>query len=275
METRKFYQKTWFMVLMLFLFAPVGIFLIWKYKKFNTVARVVISILFASVFIAVIMPTTDSPDDSQNAVASSADSSEEVTPEPKKEEATPSPVQEPKTESDKETEDNDASQKNSEDSNVLSYEDGMYKVGSDIEAGEYILFTSTSWSPAYCQISSDSSGDIDSILSNANFEYNKIVTVKEGEYLTLQGCSAVPFDKSVEVDTSGGGMFKVGVHIEPGEYKIQVDEDSILGSGYIEVATDSTGNFNSIRTNDNITDSTYITVEKGEYLTLQDCHIVK
>lgn len=29
----KFYQKTWFVILMLILFFPVGLFLMWKYKK--------------------------------------------------------------------------------------------------------------------------------------------------------------------------------------------------------------------------------------------------
>ena len=46
-----------------------------------------------------------------------------------------------------------------------------------------------------------------------------------------------------------------------------------MGWGYIEVATDISHDFNSIRTNDNIESSTYISVSDGEYLTLNGCHI--
>lgn len=38
----KFYKKTWFCILMLFLFCPVGIFLMLKYEKFNKTTRVII-----------------------------------------------------------------------------------------------------------------------------------------------------------------------------------------------------------------------------------------
>ena len=42
----KFYQKTWFCVLMLFLFFPIGLILMWRYKKFGETARIIITGLF-------------------------------------------------------------------------------------------------------------------------------------------------------------------------------------------------------------------------------------
>lgn len=45
----KFYQKTWFCVLMLFLFFPVGLILMWKYKRFSETARIIITGLFLLV----------------------------------------------------------------------------------------------------------------------------------------------------------------------------------------------------------------------------------
>lgn len=42
----KFYQKTWFCVLMLFLFFPIGLILMWRYKRFNETARIIITGLF-------------------------------------------------------------------------------------------------------------------------------------------------------------------------------------------------------------------------------------
>jgi len=47
MNTTKFYQTTWFTILMLIIFFPVGIFLMWKYNRFNQTARLIISTIFA------------------------------------------------------------------------------------------------------------------------------------------------------------------------------------------------------------------------------------
>ena len=150
------------------------------------------------------------------------------------------------------------------------YESGMYLVGTDIPAGEYAIFAERGM--GYMEVDSDSSGNFDSILCNDNFTYNTIVTLEEGRYLSMTSAYAVPLEEA-QIDTSGNGMFKVGVHIPAGEYRIVVDEDASMGWGYIEVATDSSHQFDSIRTNDNIEASAYISVSDGEYLTLSDCHI--
>lgn len=70
-------------------------------------------------------------------------------------------------------------------------------------------------------------------------------------------------------------MFKVGTYLPAGEYKISVDEDSVVGYGYIEVSTDSSHVLSSIKSNDNIDGDSYITVSDGEYLKLSGCHIVQ
>lgn len=54
METRiKFYEKQWFMWVTLVLFAPVGIFLMWKYKRFAKVPRIELSCFFALIFLVI------------------------------------------------------------------------------------------------------------------------------------------------------------------------------------------------------------------------------
>lgn len=52
MNQEKFYQKTWFTILFLFLFFPIGLFTMWKYKKFNKVARIIITVLLCIGMIA-------------------------------------------------------------------------------------------------------------------------------------------------------------------------------------------------------------------------------
>lgn len=47
----KFYQKAWFIWLMLILIAPVGVILLWKNKKYNKFARISISVMFSFIFL--------------------------------------------------------------------------------------------------------------------------------------------------------------------------------------------------------------------------------
>jgi hypothetical protein len=69
------------------------------------------------------------------------------------------------------------------------YTDGTYKVGSDLPAGEY-KFTQTSDYGGYVERSSDSSMELDSIISNEVTDEKgstMYVTVNDGEYLKIQG----------------------------------------------------------------------------------------
>lgn len=153
------------------------------------------------------------------------------------------------------------------DYDLESYEEGMYKVGQDILPGEYLLICEQG-KTGYFAITSDSSGNLDSIISNDNFKNNSIVTISEDEYLELSSCHAVLADDSLLLDTSNEGMFRVGVDIEPGEYKLINDSEHY---GYYEITADSY--HNDIISNDNFKNSAYITVQLGQYLKLSRCHI--
>lgn len=50
-KTEKFYEEDWFLVLMLFLFAPVGIFLLWFNKKFTLAWRIGITIFVSTIWM--------------------------------------------------------------------------------------------------------------------------------------------------------------------------------------------------------------------------------
>ena len=47
----RFYEKDWFVILMLILFFPVGLFLMWKYSKWHKTAKIIISVFFAIMVI--------------------------------------------------------------------------------------------------------------------------------------------------------------------------------------------------------------------------------
>ena len=152
-------------------------------------------------------------------------------------------------------------------SSLHKYADGMYKVGVDIPAGEYVLFATSS--SGYFSVTSDSSGD--KILFNDNFANNSIVTIKDGEYLKLSRCYAEKITMAGDVDTSGAGMFKIGKHLPAGEYKLKPDSSD--STGYYCIYNDS--RHDDIDDNDNFSGSAYITVRNGQYLTLSRCHITK
>lgn len=148
------------------------------------------------------------------------------------------------------------------------YSEGMYKAGKDIPAGNYVLFCTSQYS-AYFQISKDASSKIGSIISNGNFEYNYIVKINTGEYLTLNRCKAVP-ETNVKISTKGSGMFRVGKDIPAGEYQIVQTGNY---SAYYEINSDLSNSVYGIIENGNFRGNRYITVKNGQYLKLVRCKI--
>ncbi len=146
---------------------------------------------------------------------------------------------------------------------------GMYKAGTDIQAGEYVIYAE---SMAYYQVSNDSTGSLDSIVSNDNFSGNRYITVTDGQYIEITNAKMLTVDDAKPIEPADGkyadGMYKVGRDIKAGEYKVVP-----TGTAYVEVANDSTGTLDGIVTNDNIEAEKYITVADGQYLKLVSCYI--
>ena len=155
-----------------------------------------------------------------------------------------------------------------------SYKDGMYKIGKDIKAGEYVIVPSSKVS-GYFSLSSDSSGSFDSIIANDNFDGRRYVTLEDGQYLTLQRGIMYDLSSAPAVDASGNtlseGMYKVGQDIQPGEYKIKSIDST---SAYMQVTSNSTHNMDSIVTNDNFSGEKYISVSNGQYLTIVRAQLI-
>jgi len=154
---------------------------------------------------------------------------------------------------------------------ITVYNSGMYKVGSEIDAGEYFV-THTKGSFAYIQVNSDSTGSFDSIVTNENIDTFHYISVIDGQYLTVKhGTFVKAEDAEVPGPDSDGnygeGMYRVGIDIPAGEYKATPRPGDDI---YYEVRSDSTGDFLSIVTNGHASDPIYITVEEGQYFKLKD-----
>lgn len=148
---------------------------------------------------------------------------------------------------------------------------GMYKVGTDISPGEYLLYPDGGM--AYYQVSKDSSGALESIISNDNFSGTRYVTVKDGQYFELKSSKMLPVGEApVQAPQNGKyseGMYKVGRDIKAGEYKVVAEGTS----AYYEVASNSNGDIESIVANDNFEGEKYITIKEGQYIKLNGCSI--
>lgn len=76
---QKFYQTTWFTILLLIFFFPVGLFLMWKYKKFNKIVRILITILLLAAAINVLADPATSKDTNTEKEATTKPTTEEAT----------------------------------------------------------------------------------------------------------------------------------------------------------------------------------------------------
>lgn len=152
---------------------------------------------------------------------------------------------------------------------IKTWAAGQYKAGVDIQAGIYMAFAAGS-SGYYC-ISSDANGD--DIIANDNFNNNSIFELKEGQYLELSRAKAVRFEEAPLLGPVNGilkeGMYKVGLHIPAGEYKLRAT-GSI--SAYYALVADPNGD--DIISNDNFDGERYVNIKDGQYLILNRCELV-
>lgn len=167
----------------------------------------------------------------------------------------------------------EATEPEADEPEYTSYKAGMYKVGTDLPAGEYLIVGE---GLNYMEVSSDSSGELSSIITNENYTNRIYIAVSDGQYLKFDG-TAIPVAEAPGFQAENGyypeGQYLVGRDIPAGEYKISLTSDNVVGYGYVEVASSSVGTLDSIITNANIETDTYQTITDGQYLTLSGAEI--
>jgi hypothetical protein len=262
----KFYQRNLFTIIISFILGfplgTIGLYLMWHYKKSYITARMLVTfmvLLFWGTcgyltytnYKSAMNEASAAMTEYRNALNGNYPNEQEKV------------INESYQE-------NTAASSNSEYENV--YEASTYKIGKDMPAGEYVLFAEDT-DINYFQVSNDSSGSLTSISSNGVFKTNTIVNVDNGQYFNFTGCYAVPITEASTLDITKEGMFKIGLHLEPGEYQLWKLEGSDIS--YYAIMKDSTHRMESIKTNGVLEGREYVTVEKGEYLELQGCYIIE
>ncbi|WP_405294537.1 hypothetical protein [Methanobrevibacter sp.] len=146
--------------------------------------------------------------------------------------------------------------------------DGQYEVGDDLPAGEYYVKCNSY--NLYIEVSSDSSGDLSSVIYNLNTEGGVYITVEDGEYLKIQGGDLYKLSDSPDRGDDRGyykdGMYKVGEDIPAGDYEVESTKDQ----GYIEITKNSRHQVEDIITNDNFKTSKDVKLEDGQYIFLRN-----
>ncbi|BCN29601.1 hypothetical protein [Anaeromicropila herbilytica] len=174
----------------------------------------------------------------------------------------------PQNESSKET-DKNLTKKESPTQNpteVTNYYDGLYKVGTDIPAGEYVIISSDG-ANAHMILSKTASDSMGDIILDETFSNNTIATIEDGTFLTLKGAYARPISENIELDTTKDGMYKVGLHIPAGKYTL-INNGNVEGYAYVEITKDSLHNTDSILSTYTIDKDLEVTLEEGQYIKL-------
>lgn len=253
---QKWYEKNLSIILFLIFFFPVGLFLMWKYSRWNKVIKIVISIFFG---IAVVSNMGSNETNKVAITKTDTTIAQEQTKEKTEEEKADD---EAKAKADAEAKEQAEAKAAKEAKKIKA---GTYKIGKDIPAGEYLVISN---SMAYIECTKDSTGALESIVFNDNLtsKSNSYITLNDGEYFKLTGGEMYPIAEAPSIIPSDGlykdGMYKVGQDIPAGEYKVKLTGPT----GYIEVNTDSRHQLDSIVTNESVQADTYITVQDGQYL---------
>jgi len=145
------------------------------------------------------------------------------------------------------------------------YYSGLYKVGRDIPAGEYLLMGRND--EGYVYVSLDAAGN--DYVSDSDVLPNLYLTLKTGQYVEFDSLTAYPIAKApmVPKDANGNlinGQYKVGRDITAGEYVLTPDADGYM---MIVIESDSTLVKDPVGI-DLCQGMAYVSVANGQYLTV-------
>ena len=161
----------------------------------------------------------------------------------------------------------------------LELTNGTFKVGEDLEAGRYILVKNEGEYMGSFEITTDTTGDMDSSIDSNAFENFSYIKVKKGQYLQLDNCTLyIPKELGDKFDFSDkkeltNGMFRVGTgrDVEPGEYKLEITSDDAKAQGWYSLYNNLGGGYKGgpdLQDSDYFSGSKLITLKEGQYLKL-------
>lgn len=170
------------------------------------------------------------------------------------------------------------SNQNKKDDSQISFKlsDGTFKVGEDLDPGIYVLVKHDGEFMGSFDITTDTTGDLNSSVDSNAFENFSYIEVKDGQYLQLNKCDLYKVDEIKDealdfsnLDELTNGMYIVGEDITPGEHKLEVINDG--SDGWFCLYNNLAGGYNNspdLQTADYFSGSKLITLKDGQYLKL-------
>jgi hypothetical protein len=160
-------------------------------------------------------------------------------------------------------------------------EAGNYIVGEDINAGTYLLLAEDEYS--FFTIKSDTSETSESYINSNAFSYNYYIEIKDGNYLELGLCKAIPIEEAPILDElNSAGMFKVGRDMPAGKYVLIANDPTTYSEVLASLATpdvEQTAYYDIVTALDYADESklvsdialkpTEVTLAKGQYITFE------
>lgn len=152
--------------------------------------------------------------------------------------------------------------------------DGTYQVGTDIEAGEYLVFSN---GITLLENAKDQSGNPDSLVFNIALDgrSHTYVTLLQGEYFKLDGGEMYPVASAPDLAPSDGvykdGQYKIGKDLPAGTYTLRVDDQSDIG--FYEISKNSRQDMMDMLVSDVVESELSVSVTNGQYLTIRNAYI--
>lgn len=151
------------------------------------------------------------------------------------------------------------------------YQPGSYEAGIDIPAGEYVMLSMENTEASSYEIYENRGSENPAVLvDHSKFDYNVILTLREGYTLTFTNCTASPLSEVPQIDHRLGQGYKVGFQIPAGTYRLKV-----TAHWYAVYYIDPSPSGDTIpRTMSDyafLSGDSYVTVEDGDYLLLVGC----
>ena len=125
--------------------------------------------------------------------------------------------------------------------------------------------------PGKILLTSDDSGSLSSVLDDIGF-YNRVyLTVREGEYVQIEGTArpadtVPPYKKTNDTEAYPSGMYLVGKDLAPGVYEIRSSRSGEACS--YSISTDARGNMSNFYQRTTISEPVIQVLEEGQYITL-------
>lgn len=156
------------------------------------------------------------------------------------------------------------------------YAPGTYAVGTDMPAGEYVVFANPDKIGYLYKYAKD--GNVSTTtgkrhLYSKNFDYCDVIKLDTGNYLDLSNAYAIPSADVEKLDATHNGTFRAGKDIKSGHLTFKLNPSSTVG--YVNIGTPDAANKD--RTIVYLTpddDSVTVNVTAGMYIKIFACDVL-